>query len=171
MTTLNATHDPALRSWVASANAAGCDFPIQNLPFGRFPPRRQRGSLARRRRDRRPGARPARPPGLIGRRDDMNAADAPLNALRPSAARWPRRGIVAACARAATKQARVAQRAAAAGTGRVRPALPHRRLHRLLHRHPPRHRGRQAVPARQPAAAQLQVGADRLPRARLVASL
>ena len=47
-------------------------------------------------------------------------------------------------------------------------ALPHRRLHRLLHRHPPRHHGRQAVPPRQPAAAQLQVGADRLPRPRLV---
>ncbi|CAN7728670.1 fumarylacetoacetase [Variovorax sp. LjRoot290] len=35
---LNATHDPKLRSWVASANEAGCDFPIQNLPFGRFRP-------------------------------------------------------------------------------------------------------------------------------------
>jgi fumarylacetoacetase len=35
-TALNATHDPKLRSWVASANEAGCDFPIQNLPFGRF---------------------------------------------------------------------------------------------------------------------------------------
>jgi fumarylacetoacetase len=35
-TTPNATHDPKLRSWVASANQAGCDFPIQNLPFGRF---------------------------------------------------------------------------------------------------------------------------------------
>ena len=56
---LNATHDPALRSWVASANSAGCDFPIQNLPFGRFRPRRQRRGLAHRRRDRRPGARPA----------------------------------------------------------------------------------------------------------------
>ena len=32
----DATHDPSLRSWVASANVAGCDFPIQNLPFGRF---------------------------------------------------------------------------------------------------------------------------------------
>ncbi len=32
----DATHDPSLRSWVQSANAAGCDFPIQNLPFGRF---------------------------------------------------------------------------------------------------------------------------------------
>ncbi|HJV69258.1 MAG TPA: fumarylacetoacetase [Ideonella sp.] len=28
--------DPALRSWVASANDATTDFPIQNLPFGRF---------------------------------------------------------------------------------------------------------------------------------------
>ena len=36
MMTLNATHDPSLRSWVASANASGTDFPIQNLPFGRF---------------------------------------------------------------------------------------------------------------------------------------
>ena len=33
---LNATHDPAVLSWVASANAADTDFPIQNLPFGRF---------------------------------------------------------------------------------------------------------------------------------------
>ena len=32
----NATHDPALRSWVASANESGTDFPIQNLPFGVF---------------------------------------------------------------------------------------------------------------------------------------
>ena len=46
-TTSNATHDPKLRSWVASANAAGCDFPIQNLPFGRFRPRRQRASASR----------------------------------------------------------------------------------------------------------------------------
>ena len=30
------THDPALRSWVASANAAETDFPVQNLPYGRF---------------------------------------------------------------------------------------------------------------------------------------
>jgi fumarylacetoacetase len=36
--TLDATHDPALTSWVASANAADTDFPIQNLPFGRFRP-------------------------------------------------------------------------------------------------------------------------------------
>ncbi|MBO9515840.1 MAG: fumarylacetoacetase [Variovorax sp.] len=35
---LNATHDPKLKSWVTSANQAGSDFPIQNLPFGRFRP-------------------------------------------------------------------------------------------------------------------------------------
>ena len=33
---LNATHDPALRSWVDSANAPLTDFPIQNLPFAVF---------------------------------------------------------------------------------------------------------------------------------------
>jgi fumarylacetoacetase len=33
---VNETHDPRLRSWVPSANIAGCDFPIQNLPFGAF---------------------------------------------------------------------------------------------------------------------------------------
>ena len=30
------THDPALTSWVESAERAGTDFPIQNLPFGVF---------------------------------------------------------------------------------------------------------------------------------------
>ncbi len=33
---LNETHDPALASWVATANAPSSDFPIQNLPFGVF---------------------------------------------------------------------------------------------------------------------------------------
>src|SRR5690606_28708689 len=36
MSYLNETHDPKLRSWVASANQAGNGFPIQNLPFGVF---------------------------------------------------------------------------------------------------------------------------------------
>ncbi len=36
--TLDATHDPALRSWVASAHAVGADFTIQNLPLGAFRP-------------------------------------------------------------------------------------------------------------------------------------
>jgi fumarylacetoacetase len=33
---IDATHDPQRRSWVDSANAPQTDFPIQNLPFGRF---------------------------------------------------------------------------------------------------------------------------------------
>lgn len=32
----NDTHNASRRSWVDSANSVGCDFPIQNLPFGRF---------------------------------------------------------------------------------------------------------------------------------------
>ncbi|NQU70064.1 MAG: fumarylacetoacetase [Rhodospirillales bacterium] len=36
MARLNETHDPALESWVESANGADVDFPIQNLPFGVF---------------------------------------------------------------------------------------------------------------------------------------
>src|SRR4029077_7463563 len=35
-THIDDSHDPALHSWVASANAADTDFPLQNLPFGRF---------------------------------------------------------------------------------------------------------------------------------------
>ena len=34
---LNLTHDPHAQSWLASAN--GSDFPIQNLPYGRFRPK------------------------------------------------------------------------------------------------------------------------------------
>lgn len=33
---LDATHDASLQSWVESANEPHGDFPIQNLPFGRF---------------------------------------------------------------------------------------------------------------------------------------
>lgn len=33
---INSTHDAALTSWVASANDPTTDFPLQNLPFGRF---------------------------------------------------------------------------------------------------------------------------------------
>ena len=33
---MNQTHDPALTSWIDSANSPETDFPIQNLPFGVF---------------------------------------------------------------------------------------------------------------------------------------
>jgi fumarylacetoacetase len=36
MTTTDDTHHPALTSWVASANDPHTDFPVQNLPYGRF---------------------------------------------------------------------------------------------------------------------------------------
>ncbi|AOT07397.1 fumarylacetoacetase [Pseudoalteromonas luteoviolacea] len=36
MSFINETHDINLKSWVASANQAGNDFPIQNLPFASF---------------------------------------------------------------------------------------------------------------------------------------
>jgi fumarylacetoacetase len=36
MYAIDTTHDPKRKSWVESANQSGCDFPIQNLPFGRF---------------------------------------------------------------------------------------------------------------------------------------
>lgn len=39
------THDPALTSWVTSANQPASDFPIQNLPFGRFRPQGSQASL------------------------------------------------------------------------------------------------------------------------------
>lgn len=40
MTLTDATHDPSLKSWVASANDGETDFPIQNLPLARL---RRRG--------------------------------------------------------------------------------------------------------------------------------
>lgn len=47
MASLNPTHDPARRAWVAAANAPHADFPIQNLPFGVFADdRRARAGVA-----------------------------------------------------------------------------------------------------------------------------
>ncbi|MEO7851946.1 MAG: fumarylacetoacetase [Rubrivivax sp.] len=34
--TTDGTHNPNLKSWVESANSPGTDFPVQNLPFGKF---------------------------------------------------------------------------------------------------------------------------------------
>src|SRR6202167_4903789 len=42
---LDETHDPKALSWIESANVAGSDFPLQNLPFGVFR-RRDEGSEA-----------------------------------------------------------------------------------------------------------------------------
>jgi fumarylacetoacetase len=45
MNSIDETHDPALKSWVESANDPGTDFPIQNLPFGRFRKAGESGAL------------------------------------------------------------------------------------------------------------------------------
>jgi len=45
MTGLNPTHNPARQSWVASANQAGTDFPIQNLPYGVFSTRNHKAHI------------------------------------------------------------------------------------------------------------------------------
>jgi fumarylacetoacetase len=42
MNPLDDTHDPELKTWVESANDPATEFPIQNLPFGRF---RRKGAL------------------------------------------------------------------------------------------------------------------------------
>ena len=173
------THDASLRSWVESANDPATDFPVQNLPLGVF---------------RRGGARPARVGCAIGDQVLDLAACAERGLLRgmPSdvedacrgtslnalMALEPRvRGTLRhrlshllraeggfVTARADAAQVLLPQRGrrdAAAGDGR--------RLHRLLRLGLPRHERREDAAPRQPAAAELQVGADRLPRPRVVA--
>jgi len=39
----NQTHNPAIKSWVSSANSSSADFPIQNLPIGVFRKRGENG--------------------------------------------------------------------------------------------------------------------------------
>jgi fumarylacetoacetase len=44
---IDETHDPAAESWVETANAPGSEFPLQNLPFGIFRSRKNRGDAPR----------------------------------------------------------------------------------------------------------------------------
>jgi fumarylacetoacetase len=44
---IDETHDPRLESWVESANAPDAEFPVQNLPFGIFRHRGNRGEAPR----------------------------------------------------------------------------------------------------------------------------
>lgn len=90
MAARDATHDPALTSWVASANAAGTDFPIQNLPIGIFdrPGEPPRGGIAI--GEAVLDLRAARAAGLIAGEAAEAAAEASLNRLmamgRPASA-------------------------------------------------------------------------------------
>ncbi|HZU26347.1 MAG TPA: fumarylacetoacetase [Bryobacteraceae bacterium] len=78
------THDPQLRSWVESANDAGCDFPIQNLPFGYF--------------DAGAGVRPGAAIGnqiidlVACRLAELDTPLVELAQLRPRLSRWLREG-------------------------------------------------------------------------------
>ena len=180
---MDETHDPARTSWVPSAQGHP-DFPIQNLPFGIFhrvddkdDPWPSRVGMAigdfvldltachdegwftgagrsRRRRARRAGAQ-----RLDGARPrDLARGAAPGE-------RHPGERL----ARLSRQPAHRRPHPRADGRGRAAAARRGRRLHRLLRLDPPRDQRRQHVPARQPAAAQLQVGADRLPRPGVVA--
>ena len=172
---LDHTHDAALAQLGRIGQRAGQRLPGAEPALRRLPALGARRAAAHRRGHRRPDARPetgarAMPLGPGHRRAAGAAGRGRAEAAdggggRPRGARcaarcrrrWPR-AATRAVPRAVPGAAAQVQMAA---------ALRHRRLHRLLHRHPPRHRGGQAVPPRQPAAAQLQVGADRLPRPRL----
>ena len=165
MSELDETHDPARVSWVGGAEP-GSDFPVQNLPLGIFSE-----------------AKGLRRPGVaIGdyildlaarRRACSTRNGATICRSRCStpgwrAARTTHRALRAAAVRAAVRRA-LSRRPSSAPDRPERsadaPAVPDRRLHRFLRRHPSRDQRRQAVPARQSAAAQLQICADRLSRA------
>ena len=173
---IDETHPPELRSWVESANDPATDFPIQNLPLAVF---RRRGTAEVFRGGVAIGEQivdlaaavacdvfdgDAAQAAQAATGDSLNA----LMALGPAASSALRlalsRGLRAGSpARSLLEPCLVAQ----ADAEYTLPCA-HRRLHRLLHRHPPRDDGGQAVPPGQPAAAELQVGADRLPRSLVV---
>jgi hypothetical protein len=155
MMELDETHDPALESWVESANDPATDFPIQNLPFGRFRrPEDADWSIGVAIGDQVLGLRRA---GLIDH-DDMN-----LLMQFPEPRRALRQACLTDCAR---------KREA----GAVQPGSPqtsvqwvcratsvHTRIYPAFITPP---RGK--LFRRQPVAAQLQVGADRISRAGVV---
>ena len=149
----------ALKSWLASANDPGSDFPIQNLPYGVF---RSGSGNAHRRRHRRPDSRSAclRDSTACStdclRRSSRPACRAPAQSTHGARAR-----IVVALASTISPRSSMPSRPAAETQDRVEAApgsharccdaasRPDRRLHRLLRLHPSRHASRQAVPSRQ----------------------
>ena len=143
--------------------------------------RRAGGGRARRRRDRRRdfrsrrGAR-ARAVRWRLRRRRRRPRPAPRSMRCSRSARDARAGLAARrSARFSTPTAGPCpQRGARARGSFIAPRLPpatsggDRRLHRFLRRHPSRDQCRHAVPARQSAAAELQIRSDRLSRPRVV---
>ena len=171
----DATHDPTRRSWVASANGH-TEFPIQNLPFGVFstPGDKRRAAASRSATGSSTiGARCeaglfVRRGARCGRGGGGPDAECAARARRAHGAALRQRAVGILEPPTATRAAMPVAPAARRGRVHDASAGDDRRLHRLLRRHPPRDERRQTVPARQSAAAELQVGADRLSRPRLV---
>ena len=149
------TLDPALKSWVESANNGG-DFPIQNLPIGIFS--EDKGRRRPGRGDRRLHPRPARDRGRrparrrLGRRPRPAGAQRLLRARPSGPARAARAGLANPVGRTLSRRCRADADRPERGAA-PRP-LPGWRLHRFLRRHSPRHQCRPAVPARQSACFQ-----------------
>ena len=117
MTGLDETHDPALGSWVESANAPDTDFPVQNLPFGvRADRETGRGRVGVAIGDRILDVAAAREAGLLGAEADAAAAACggeTLNALMALGGRhWSAlRRAVSRMLRADTAEGKAAQAA------------------------------------------------------------
>jgi hypothetical protein len=148
------THDPALTSWVESANGHP-DFPIQNLPLGVFSVGKAEPRIGVAIGDMILDLKAASAAGCSTIVGSWRSACRPQRLVHPWSGRRPR---------AAQEAVGAAQRRALAHSvephlvrlhGGNASALHDRRLHRLLCRHPSRDQCRQTVPARQSAAAQL----------------
>lgn len=159
---IDETHDPALTSWVAAANDPATEFPVQNLPFGRFrtatnPAPRLGVAIGDQVLD-------LERAGLVEPGSDLNALMARGPALRRTLRLTLSRGLRAG----SPKQADWA--AALMPMAEAELLLPCRvGDYTDFYIGIPRHPRRASVPAGQPAAAELQMGADRLPRPRVLA--
>ena len=171
------THDPRRKSWVESANLPTCDVPIQNLPFGIFSrgpahahAKRRCGIAIGDQHPRRRGTSrilskaPRAKPRVECEAPALNAADAARPRGAPARCAFPCRGF---CRMPAHRHA-VRTFPGADGRGNAASAGGDFRLHRFLFLDLSRHQCRPHFPARQSAAAQLQMGAHRLSRPRLV---
>ena len=176
---INETHDPNLNSWIESANDPNTDFPIQNLPVRTISGRERSGRD--RRRYRRPDFRSLRCAASwafsttcsgAGRRSDCT-----MGSICPTFSEWTPAGIVGGSPSSKPDTPErckflyagaVAQCLTADFAGKYRHALRDRRLHRLLLLDLSRDECRLDVSARQSAAAELQICADRLSRAGFV---
>jgi fumarylacetoacetase len=172
------THDPALRSWVESANDPATDFPVQNLPLGVFRYRGEGPPASAARSARRSSTSPPAPSAGLLRGLPSEVEEAcraaslgGLMALEPRLRGTLRHRLSHLLRARAASSPRGARRRTCSCRARTRDAAAGRgrRLHRLLRLALPRHERRPDAPAGQPAPAELQVGPDRVPRPRVVA--